>query len=128
MSRLTLNVQPSSGSFEAQVMVYSTMWVPLPGSREHWPMVVTDADLAIPVIEREGRPAVRLDPGQHLLKGEFQWDSVPQRIAIPGQYGLLRLTINGDEVPAAKWDASGDLWLQRQSEEETGADQLFAQV
>ena len=84
--------------------------------------------MAIPVIEREGRPTVRLEAGQYLLQGKFQWQALPQRLAIPGQFGLLQLTVNGQEMPSANWDGQGDLWLQRQSEQDSGGEQLFVQV
>ncbi len=127
-STLTMTVTPASGSWQVSVRVFSESWVGLPGETEVWPTQVRADGAALPVVERDGRPAVQLSPGNYLLTGEFLWNSMPQRIAIPREIGVLSLNVNGQSIPMPRWDADGHVWLQRVQAEETEEDLLAAQV
>jgi hypothetical protein len=104
------------------------MWVPLPGDDKHWPLDVRAGDQSLAVIAREGRPCAQLPVGRHTLTGQFHWDSMPQRIAIPQSIGLLSLEVGGQPVPIPNWDAQGQLWLQRHQSEVADQDLLTVQV
>ena len=127
-SRLALTADPQQGSWSLSVNVFEESWVPLPGNGEIWPLDVRANDKALPVVQRDGRPALRLPVGEHQLEGAFQWDTMPQRIAIPKQVGLLSLNVDGQAVPIPNWDADGHVWLRRVRAQATDQDLLAAQV
>lgn len=112
-SRLTLDVEKGGGRFDVQVVVYAATWVPLPGGGGVWPMDVTLDQKSVPVLERQGVPAIRLEAGNHFIAGTFRWTDSPQRIQIPPEIGLLELTIDGGRIAVPAWDASGQVWLRR---------------
>ncbi|MFM9115666.1 MAG: hypothetical protein ACKOU6_05840 [Planctomycetota bacterium] len=109
-------------------MVFEDGWVPLPGDSDVWPLLVTADGQPTVVVEREGKPAVRLAKGVHVLEGEFPWARMPQRIAIPSAIGLLSLEVDGAAVPLPNWDADGFLWLKRARVEQTSKDMVSLQV
>jgi len=59
-SRLALQVDGAGGRFGFGVTVFSGTWVTLPGDGELWPIEVTANGAVVPVVEHEGRPAVKL--------------------------------------------------------------------
>ncbi len=127
-SQLTLITDQQTGTWKIVVNVFEKTWVPLPGSSEHWPQKVQANGDSVPVVERDGIPCVQLSPGLHRLAGEFRWQEMPQRIAIPKQIGILSLTVDGAAVPTPNWDADGSIWLKRLRAEETDKDLVTAQV
>src|SRR3990172_9216951 len=127
-SRLSLSADPHAGAWNIELRVFEESWVPLPGSGETWPLNVrADGDL-VPVVERDGVPAVKLPAGVHQLVGEFQWDEMPQRIAIPKQIGIVSLVVEGQTMSIPNWDAEGNLWLRRLRAEPADEDRLSVQV
>ena len=112
-SSLSLSADQKSGSWQITVTVFEQTWVPLPRSGNLWPSIVRVGDEVVPVVERQGIPAVQLPAGVHRLSGAFQWDEMPQRISIPKEIGILSLVVEGQPVPMPKWDAQGNVWLKR---------------
>ena len=112
-SRLAVSVGKDSGSFEVAVSVFAPSWVALPGGAEAWPLTVTLDGKVGPVVEHERKPSLYLQSGMHTIAGKFLWDSLPQRLAVPREIGLLDLTLEGRPVETPLWDAKGDLWLKR---------------
>ena len=112
-SRLGVTVEKDSGCFDVSVSVFAPSWVPLPGSPEAWPLSVNLDGHVVPVVEHEKVPSLYLQPGSHRITGKFLWDSLPQRLAVPREFGLLDLTLEGKPVEMPLWDAKGDLWLKR---------------
>lgn len=127
-SKMRLKLTPSGGTWEGEVAVYAISWIALPGSNEHWPVSVTIDKEPAAVIEREGRPALRLEPGRHKIQGEFLWEKLPEKISVPQSFGIIELTVGENAVALPNWDARGDLWIQRVRSEEAGGDSLNAQV
>ncbi len=127
-SRLTLSVRESDATFDVGVNVYSETWVPLPGNGDTWPIDVRANDEPVVVIARDGIPSVRLPAGEYQVTGQFRWASIPQRIAIPSEVGILSLTVNDDTVQVPSWDAAGHVWLRRIRAEVADEDLLAAQV
>ncbi|NLT72065.1 MAG: hypothetical protein GXX91_15420 [Verrucomicrobiaceae bacterium] len=117
-SRLELDVTAEGATFSLEVAVFSPAWLVLPGSEKHWPGAVALDGRAVPVVAREGRPAVRLPEGTGTITGRFQWRELPQQIQLPPEIGLLALRIGGEEQSAPSWDKDGTLWLQRQVSQE----------
>ncbi|MEI6323023.1 MAG: hypothetical protein WCP60_07985 [bacterium] len=112
-SRLGVSVAKESGKFEFSVTVFAPAWVALPGGAESWPLGVSLDGRPEPVVEHEKRPSLYLQPGTHRITGQFLWETVPQRLPLPRDIGLIDLTIEGKPVEMPLWDANGDLWLKR---------------
>jgi hypothetical protein len=126
--RLDLEAGSGGGRFGVEVRVYAPAWLGLPGEGEMWPVRVTvDGEPAV-VVEREGRPSVRLEPGSRRVAGEFEWKEMPQRIPLPPEVGILGLSMEGAAVEWPNWDEKGFLWLRRTRTEETEREFLAAQV
>jgi hypothetical protein len=126
--RLSIVAEPKKAEWKFSVTVFDEAWVSLPGSDEVWPQRIAENGESLPVVERNGRPAVRLLPGRHELVGEFTWNTMPQRLLLPPEIGLLTLTVNNEEVAAPNWDAGGNLWLTRQRTGEAEADSISLKV
>lgn len=128
-SRLSLQVDRTGGEFSLSVTVFSETWVPLPGGREVWPVDLKLNGTALPVVEHDDRPAVKLAPGTYQLEGAFRWNEIPQGLSLPREIGLLALSLEGQPVPSPTWDAQGYLWLKRDaSTEEADKDFLSVKV
>ena len=117
-TRLTIQADPQSGRFDFGVTVFSESWVSLPGGVEAWPQEVKANGVALPVLEHNKAPSIRLTPGTYRVEGLFRWNEIPQRIAIPKSIGILTLSVEGKSVDNPSWDASGILWLKRRSSTE----------
>ena len=96
---LDIGIDAEGGRFRQQWTVYAQeAWLPLPGSVDYWPHEVTvDGDAAV-VVERGGLPAVRVAPGRHSVSGSFEWDERPGVLPVPGQSGLVALSVNGKRI------------------------------
>jgi hypothetical protein len=68
-SRLELDVGDRGGLFEQQVTVYAPTWVTLPGDETHWPESVSAGGEMVPVVGRNGRPCIWLEPGDYPDQG-----------------------------------------------------------
>jgi hypothetical protein len=117
-SHLALEAEATGGRFEMDVTVFNEAWLPLPGDGDLWPVEVTANGAPLPVVTHAGKPAVKLDKGKFHLSGKYQWQAVPQRIAIPAEIGILTLRLDGAEVASPVWDAQGFLWLKRDASTE----------
>ena len=127
-SQLQITANGSNGVFQIAVTAFSEDWLTLPGSSDLWPQEVSIGGQPAVVVERSKRPAIKLPPGLHVVSGEFRWDEMPQRLAIPSQIGILQLTMNGQPVEVPNWDASGFLWLKRARSAEAQREFLEAKV
>lgn len=125
---LALAVTGNGGRFTQSWSVYAAeQWVPLPGDGRLWPEQVTVDGRAIEVILRDGAPMLRLAPGRHALTGRFAWAERPSTLNIPGQTGLVTLTVDGVVVPRPDRNDRG-LWLGEPEVEETTEDSIEVQV
>ena len=109
--RLRLSIDGEGGRFEQSWRLKLEDWVPLPGGGAQWPQQVSADGAPVPVVEHEGRPAVRLAPGSHRLTGQFLWSRRPEVLPVPRSVGLVSLELDGRAVPAPRLDADGRLWL-----------------
>ena len=97
-----ITVDQDSGRFVQEWTVYGDkVWVQLPGGTSYWPDAVRVNGSAAVVIERNGRPSVRLNPGTWRITGEFEWDERPGVLPIPALSGILTLTVNGQRISAS---------------------------
>ncbi len=117
-SRLQLDATASGADFSMEVVAFRESWLGLPGSSRLWPQNVTVSGNPVPVVERDGRPAIQLPAGVASIAGKFRWPVLPQQIQLPPEIGLLNLTVAGAPQGNPSWDADGTLWLQRQASSE----------
>jgi hypothetical protein len=115
-NHLSLDLTPTSGRFTYQVNVFAESLVPLPGNTKQWPSELQVDETATTILDHQGQPQVRLQPGNHLLSGRFRWDALPDTLAIPAEIGIVQLTLNGHSVPHPVL-RKGSLWLKTQSDE-----------
>lgn len=112
---LVLDVGATGGQFRQRWQVYADAWVVLPGSTEHWPRDLKLDGNAAAVVQREGRPQLRLAAGTHEVTGRFVWTDRPEALPVSRQTALLQLTLDGKAVPQPE-RPNGDVWLgQRRS-------------
>jgi hypothetical protein len=109
-STLHLTVQGTGGRFEQAWTVYRTSWIQLPGNNEHWPLEVRSNNKSLPVVNRNGQPAIELAAGQHSIQGRFSWQQAPKALQLPSGTGLVYVSLNGKaiEQPDIRDDR---LWL-----------------
>ncbi|MFO1350531.1 MAG: hypothetical protein U1F68_07595 [Gammaproteobacteria bacterium] len=112
--RLELELGERAGRFAQSWRADADSWVALPGGLEHWPQAVMIDDQPALVVERNGKPMLRIAPGEHRVQGEFAWDKLPRS---PGAAGGQR-----PRHPRREWRcgsvptiaADGQLWLRAQ--------------
>ncbi|NOZ10851.1 MAG: hypothetical protein GXP09_07435 [Gammaproteobacteria bacterium] len=111
-SELQLELDTRQGQFEQRWQVHSESWAALPGSPKHWPQSVkVDGQPAV-VLNRGGRPTLKLAAGTHTVEGRFTWDRLPESLSIPRTTGLVGLKIKNRTVPFPNLDTGGRLWLR----------------
>ena len=109
---LELKVGAHGASFTQEWTAYRETWITLPGNDKHWPQEVSVDGKAVPVLSREGLPAIKLSAGTHRVTGRLIWSELPESLALPESAGLLRLELNGQNVALPVRDESNALWLQ----------------
>jgi hypothetical protein len=126
---LQLEAEGTGGRFQMTVKAFDGSWLRLPGNGDAWPREVTLGGTPVAVVAREGIPAVRLEAGQHTLGGVFVWPAgMPEKIQVPPDIGILRLSVEGKAVEVPGWDADGSLWLRRTRAEAADRDLLTLKV
>lgn len=122
-SRLDLELGNKRGTFALRATTYGTRLVPLPGNDKHWPLDVKVDGKGAVVVSREDMPHVELPPGSHSLTGVFQWDTLPEALAVPDTIGLVSLKLNGKHVRFPQREDDGTLFLSRDEEEGRDAEE-----
>ncbi len=112
-SRLELTLTDTHGELAQEWRIYERAWVPLPGDDERWPQEVKVGETLAVVQVYEGRPGIELEPGSYRVTGVFLWDSIPEKLTVPAETGLLTLKIRGEVVAFPQRDNDGVLWLQK---------------
>ncbi len=127
-SRLIVEVEDDGGRFEQRWRMYTEGWVDLPGTARMWPDGVTvDGDSAA-VVNRNNRPSVKLMPGEHLIKGRFYWQRMPEMIKVPPSLGLINLLVGGQLIESPVIDDQGRLWLQERQGQEGREDRVEVRI
>lgn len=109
--RLFLDLNSRGGVFAQRWETRVETWVPLPGDADSWPLDARAGDAPLPVVLRDGFPAVRLAPGSHLISGRFQWPSSPNGLSLPPETGLVSVALDGEIVESPRLDRGGRLWI-----------------
>ncbi len=111
-TELNVNLEANKGSFTGSWQVYKDDdWVYLLGDDKHWPLAVTVNGKTALVMDKDGRPAIKLSTGIYEIKGEFLWESIPDNLTLPDDAGLISLQMNGQTIHAPTI-REGQLWLK----------------
>lgn len=127
-SALEFVAGPTGASWKLQVRAFDRSWMPLPGDSRTWPQNVRVNDNAVPVVERDGVPAIELEPGLHQIAGTLEWPELPEKVLVPWAIGILKLQVNEQVIPSPAREADGALWLKRTQGTEVEKDQLTLQI
>ncbi len=110
-SALDLAANDDSGSFSQSWRVIKKSWLPLPGDNNNWPQNVTVNGKPAEVIKHNQLPSLYLPPGNYQLRGQFDWQRLPQSLHIPVAYAFVNMTINGRVIAFPKMQGR-ELWLR----------------
>jgi hypothetical protein len=125
---LSVAVDEDSGQFSQQWTVYAEdAWIPLPGDAAYWPDRVLLNGSPAMVVERGGKPSVRVAPGSWRLSGQFEWDDRPGVLRIPTHSGMVSLTVNGQRIARPEIDRNG-VFLGERERETQARDDVSVQV
>lgn len=131
-SMLEFDSGATGATFSFAVEVFHESWIALPGEQKLWPLNVRGNGALLAVVEKKGRPSVKLKRGSHRITGDFLWgddeEAVPQKVYIPREIGVLTLRLDGKNVALPNWDQQGYLWLKRKRREATDRDFLSVKV
>jgi len=125
--RLALTLDALGGRFTQEFEVFAPGQVPLPGAAGAWPLdVKVDGQAAVVVARGDSQdsdadsdgPAVALPLGRHAVQGTFAWRRLPESLAIPPSTALLGLTLMGHAVEFPSRSPEGELFLQKQEDDE----------
>jgi len=108
--RLHLTLTTQGGHFEGDWTLYRPDWLILPGDLQHWPQQVTGNREPQVVITHQGKPAIWLNAGHYRIEGRFNWQSLPERLAIPDDAGLISLSVNDKPIHPPRIEQNA-LWL-----------------
>ncbi|MCF6253039.1 MAG: hypothetical protein L3J75_17500 [Methylococcaceae bacterium] len=108
---LSLELNPKQAQFISHWQVYKEDWIFLPGNKKNWPQNVTVNNKPALVMNRHGKPGLKLAAGAHIIQGDFFWEQIPESIAIPYDTGLLNLKIN-NKVISYPMIKKGLVWLK----------------
>lgn len=126
-SRLTLDLDDRSAEFAFNLKIFAESWIQLPGGLKRWPVNVSVNQEPVPVMERGGKPFIKLRPGLFTVSGRFLWDVLPENLEIPEDIGLIALTVKG-EVVDRPFLGRGQLWLRGAEVKHGVEDKLDLQV
>jgi len=114
---LTVDVVADHLTFALTTTLYADADVPLPGDERYWPAAVRANGREAVVTQAGGFPVVRLAAGTYDIAGSIGWQQRPEAIAVPQQFGLLSLRVDGQEV-ARPTVSKRQLWFgERQAGE-----------
>lgn len=114
---LEIDIKPKSARFSQPWSMDGRGWITLPGDRNHWPREVSINDEPARVLERNGKPALLLEPGNYRIHGEIHWAKPPQSLPVAPATALIQLKRDGADIPVHV-DSQGRLWLRERGRAE----------
>jgi hypothetical protein len=111
---LIVDLGDDGGTFRQAWRVHTESWLTLPGDPRRWPQDVRVDDGAAVITLRNGRPALRVGPGLHTVRGTFLWERLPESLPVPRDTGLVSLRVLGAAVAVPVIDDGGNLWLREE--------------
>src|SRR5262245_59830496 len=86
-SPVALSLDDKRGSFSLQAKIFQEGWIVLPGDSDHWPQDVKAGGSSLAVVTKDGRPQAYVATGNYAITGSFNWDAMPESLAIPAEIG-----------------------------------------
>jgi hypothetical protein len=114
---LQLKVGKHGAGFTQSWQVWRSGWIILPGDAKQWPQQVQVDGKPAAVLQKGDGPALLLEPGNHQISGQFNWEAMPESLALPANVALLQLERDGKPVTLPVRDESNRLWLQSEEKE-----------
>lgn len=116
-----LNVTETGVDFKVDAEVFAARWINLPGNDEYWPtdvhIIKAGRRTELPVSAEDGKPQIFLDKGRYTIIGRISWQTIPASLTIPGNSGLIALTMPGKQIVKPEIDNAGQLWLKKTTQE-----------
>ncbi len=130
---LNLNVDQNGAEFTQKFIVETKSLVSLPGAIPFWPESVQTNGKELLISNKNKRPGVWLDPGEHIITGSFKWNVLPEYLTIPPATGLINLSLQGKVVKNIQLDEKGRLWFKQKkqiakTDEESLSLQVFRKI
>jgi hypothetical protein len=123
---VAIDAGETGARFAQDLQMYAPGFAPVPGDVEYWPQDVEVDGRATPVIERGGRPHLRLERGTHRIAGRLVWVRMPESIPLPSSVSLVELRVNGASI--ALPERSGDRLRLGAARVQAQVNQLEVQV
>lgn len=114
---LQLKVGKHGAGFTQSWQVWRSGWIILPGDAKQWPQQVQVDGKPAAVLQKDDGPGLLLEPGNHQISGQFNWETMPESLALPANVALLQLERDGKPVTLPVRDESNRLWLQSEEKE-----------
>jgi hypothetical protein len=111
-TELTLSLNDKGGTFAQQWFVKYESWITLPGNDLHWPQNVRVNNKPVVVLKKDGQPKIKFQKGIYEIKGDLNWNRLPEHLKIPSDSALVSLLINDKRIDFPNIDDQGRLWLQ----------------
>jgi hypothetical protein len=111
--RLSLTLDPHSGTFAQHWQLFTKTWVRLPGSLDYWPQDVRVDGAPGVVVTHDNAPQLLLPPGSHTISGRLSFATRPELLQIDTRTAMLDLTLDGKHV-AQPERPDGGIWLGKQ--------------
>ncbi|MFV2061700.1 MAG: hypothetical protein ACC653_13530 [Gammaproteobacteria bacterium] len=131
-SQLELSLNNTNGKFKQSWLAYKKAWVQIPGDLKRWPQNITVDGKSALVVARYNKPHIQLRSGNHTIKGDFLWETIPENLTIASNTGIIKLIVKGQSVQLPKIQKGGQLWLRDQDigqvKPTTESDHLEVQV
>lgn len=108
--RLALELDDAGGRFVLEVTLDRATRVALPGGVGQWPQAVESESQRLVVQSAGDVPMVQLPPGEHRVRGRFEWRRLPETLAVAPTVALVQLMRRGRRVEAPRRDGAR-LWL-----------------
>ncbi len=113
-STLSLSLNQAGGELTQRWQVYRGSWLTLPGSVKYWPQSVEINGDKATVTLHDGKPSIYVEKGNYSVSGQYQWDSLPESLAIPEHTGIVSLQVDGKRVEFPDLE-NGKLWIRQRS-------------
>jgi hypothetical protein len=125
-SKVEVNASQTGCEFQQTVRAFTPCWVNLPGDAKYWPQDVKVGGQPIAILPHNAKPSIWLEPGEHTVTGRIIWNQLPQKLPLPPETGLVRLTVNAQLVDSPLWDNDGHIWLNKSEapQENAGEDSI----
>ncbi len=115
---LELKIENNGASFKTQAVLFEPAWLTLVGDSKNWPHQVTVNNQVVAIAERDGRPAIYLNAGEHQVQGQLLWKTLPESLDLPAYAGVIKLQLSGQALPLSQIDQDHRLWLKRESRQD----------